>query len=247
MNRTLDVLGVYLLPLCCFVADYAADYLGTRLYPLTLWTSGAAGMAAFAVSERAAASPKAANIVAGALILSATGARLIAVPLSFVGIFGLLAGLLGTGRPVFAFALLAFVPIMTAARLAKRAGTLLRTTPWSAGFLAVGAGAILLPTGLVFLVEVLGDERREADLLSGERDRVLRALSPDSWYGPRDIVQRPADVAWDICLNLSALPLHDPAVESAARKALAREERGAPPDKTVREYCGGTSRSGNDE
>src|SRR5215212_9045505 len=37
----LDILGVYVLPLCCFVADYAAGYIGTGLYPLTLWTFGA--------------------------------------------------------------------------------------------------------------------------------------------------------------------------------------------------------------
>src|SRR5829696_5819566 len=56
MNRVPDILGVYVLPLCCFVADYAAGYLGTELYPLTLWTFGAAGMTAFALSGRAMSS-----------------------------------------------------------------------------------------------------------------------------------------------------------------------------------------------
>jgi hypothetical protein len=141
-------------------------------------------------------------------------------------------GLFVTGIPIFAAALLGLVPILTTARLAKRAGTVLRSTRWSIGQLTVGVAAIVLPTGLVLFVEVLGDEHRKSDFLSGKRDRVVRSLANDSWYGPRDIIQRPDNLAPHICPNLSSLPLHDPEVESAARKALH-----VPPNQTVREYC----------
>lgn len=248
MNRTLDILGVYVLPLCCFVANYAAGYLGTQLYPLTLWTFGAAGMAAFAFSQRAVSTGKGAGVAAGALIVAAAGAGVIAIPLFFVGIVGGMGVVaLLTGDPVglvFAPGLLGFVPILTATRLAERARSALQIAPWSAAQMAAGAAAILVPTALAFLVEVIGDQRRLADLRSGERERVLRALSPESWYGPRDVVGRPVWFYGFVCENLSALPLDDPAIESAARRALD-----VPAANSVQDYCGTTlsPRSGDPE
>jgi len=102
MNRALDILGVYVLPLCCFVADYAAGYLGTELYPLTLWTFGAAGMTAFALSGRAMSSRARASVAAGAMLVAAAGAGLIAVPLFFVGLMGVVGvfALLTSGDPI---------------------------------------------------------------------------------------------------------------------------------------------------
>ena len=111
MNRVPDILGVYVLPLCCFVADYAAGYIGTELYPLTLWTFGAAGMTAFALSGRAMSSRARASVAAGALLVAAAGAGLIAVPLFFVGMIGVSVGvsaLLTSGDPMallFAFSI----------------------------------------------------------------------------------------------------------------------------------------------
>ena len=237
MNRTLDILGVYVLPLCCFVADYAAGLLATQLYPLTLWTFGALGMAAFAFSPRAVSTGKRAGVAAGALIVAAAGAGVTAIPLFFVGIVGG-AGVFAllTGDPVglvFAPGVLGFVPILTATRLAERARSALQIAPRSAAQMAAGAAAILVPTALAFLVEAVGDQHRLADLRSGDRERVLRALAPDPWYSPRDIVGRPSWSYTSICRNLSTLPLEDPAVESAARKALRTE-----PQKTVHEDCG---------
>ena len=238
MNRVPDILGVYVLPLCCFVADYAAGYLGTELYPLTLWTFGAAGMTAFALSGRAMSSRARASVAAGAMLVAAAGAGLIAVPLFFVGMFGVVGvfALLTSGDPIallFALGILAFVPILTANRLAKRAREVLRVAPRSAAQITAGAAAILLPTGLAFLVEAMGDQRREADLRSKDRDRVLRALARDSWYGPRDLVGRPVWAFGFVCENLSFLRLDDPDIEAAARAAIE-----APAGKSVREDCG---------
>jgi hypothetical protein len=135
----LDIAGVYVLPLCCFVADYVAGFIGTPLYPLTLWTLGAAGMTAFALSRRAMSTRKAANIAGGALLMAAAGAGLIAIPLVFVGASAFVV-VLATGYPLFLFGLLAFVPILTAHRLAKRAREVLRTVPRSTPLLALWRG-----------------------------------------------------------------------------------------------------------
>jgi hypothetical protein len=241
VGRALDVLGVYILPLCCIAVDYAfLNLWWTELYPLTLLAFAASGMIAFAWASRLTSSHKAAGIGAGALLTGGFGAGLIGLFTAGPGLFALfvaigsafeadplqVAGLVG-------LALLAFVPLLTAQRAFRRGRALLRGAHPSPPSLLLGAAVIILPTGLALLIEISGDQRREADLRSGERDRVLRALSPDSRYSPRDIVGRPSWSYALICRNLSTLPLDDPAVESAARKALRTE-----PDKKVHQDCG---------
>lgn len=241
MGRALDVLGVYVLPLCCIVVDYAfLNLWWTELYPLTLWAFAAAGMIAFAWASRVTSSLKAAGIGAGALFTGGYGAGLIGLFTAGPGLFALFVAV-GTafeGDPLLvaalvALALLAFVPLLTAQRAFRRGRALLRGAHPSPSSLLLGAAAIVLPTGLAFLIEFSGDRTREVDLRSGDRERVLRALAPDSWYSPRDIVGRPSWSYTSICRNLSTLPLEDPAVESAARKALRTQ-----PDKPVHEACG---------
>ena len=235
MNRALDVLGVYLLPVLCFALDYRFNFFWAALYPLTIWTFAGAGAMAFALSRRTISRPNVANMAAGAMLVAGAGAGLVAVPVFLAGVFWI-AGLLTTGNPLFAWALfLPLVPVLAANRLVTRAWAVLRTAPWSGRFIAAGAGAILLPTSLALVIEVRGDQQRKADLLSGNRNRILRALARSSWYGPRDILQRPADLAYEICPNVSALPLDDPEVEIAVRKVL-----GGPPNETVAQLCKGS-------
>ena len=241
MERALDVVGVYILPLCCIALDYAFLKLWwTELYPLTLWAFAAAGMIAFAWASRVTSSHKAAAIGAGALFTGGYGAGLIGLFTAGPGLFALYAavgmafeGDLLLAAPLVGLALLAFVPLLTAQRAFRRGRALLGEAHPSPISLLLGAAAIILPAGLALLIEINGDQRRDADLRSGDRDRVLRALSPDSWYSPRDVVGRPSWSYTLICRNLSILPLEDPAVESAAREALRTEA-----DKTVPEDCG---------
>jgi hypothetical protein len=196
-------------------------------------------MIAFALANRVMPSPKAANIAAGALLTSGYGAGLIGLPTGSAGLLGLTAVVgAGVGDPLLALALLgltllAFVPLLTAHRLLSRARKLLQGAPRSLASIALGAAAIILPAGIALLIEIARDARREADLRSGDRERVLQALAPDSWYGPRDIIGGPSLTYDSICRNLSALPLEDPAVESAARLALKTR-----PEKTVHDDCG---------
>lgn len=211
-GRVLDLLGVYILPACCFIVDYAIGGVGASSYPLTLWTVAACGMVAFALSGKAAASPFARDIARGVLNMTWIGALLIGLVLMPVSILAL---------AFFGLGLLGFVPLLTADRLLRRAH---RLRPMDRGVSVVaclGAAMVVLASGVALSFETSGDQRREADLISRDQGRVLRALSPTSWYGPRDVIGRPTKLDSFVCQNLESFPLQDEAVSLAVRKTLS--------------------------
>ncbi len=202
-----DILAIYVLPLACFGADFAIGGIVVSTYPLSIWVFASSGIAAFALSRHVTA-PGSQAIVRSALRTSGIGAVVIGVlllPLSMMAI--LLAGL----------GLLGFIPFFTGYRLIHRAGQMQKGT-WTRGI--IGALAILLPAFGVLTVEVLGEYRRRQDLLSGDAERVLRAMSQTATYTPSDVLtESRTPMAHMVCSNLDALPLHIPDVEAAAREA----------------------------
>ena len=128
----LDVLGVYLLPLCCLILDYALKWLGTALYPFTLWTFAATGMIAFALSRRATGDRRTTNLAVGALFTTGIGA----------GIIGLvLLDSVTRGWPVDFTGPAAAVAVLTADRMLERASALLEKARWSSAVAAAGAAS----------------------------------------------------------------------------------------------------------
>lgn len=218
-GRLLDILGIYVLPLVCFGVDYALDGIVISAFPFSIWVFSAAGMIAFRLSIM----PGPASLMAGiraALMTGATGSLLIGILLSPISALALMPSGLG---------LLGLVPFLTAHRLLLRARKLPTTgnLPFTAGVLA-----ILAPSAGMLSIEGHGILQRQQDLVSGDPQRVLQALSPTAFYAPRDLIIPPGRrMKWTVCRHSDTLPLQDKAVETAVR-AIVRAQ-----DEPIGEHC----------
>lgn len=218
-SRTGDTLGVYVLPLACFVADYKIKGLVFLLCPFSVWIFAASGMLTFALSFRMRSSASQATVRA-ALYTSSIGAFSIGLILAPFSVFAV---------PLFGIGLLGIVPFLTSSRLRIRARQMPKANLQQ---IVLGALAVLAPSLGMLMVEVSGELRRRQDVVSGEPDRVLRALSQTAVYTPRDLITAPGSrMTTTICTHLDAIPLQISKVEAAARDVIGVQ------DEPLSEVC----------
>jgi len=226
-GRSLDFLFIFLLPLIYLAWDFIVGGLAWFYYPATLSTCVIAAMIAYTLS-RFLRDSKFAQIVRGILIFSGIGYYLI----GFVLLVTSLVAFAIFGIYGFISVLLSLVPIIAGHRLLVRAKATKPAANRSVRHLLVGATLTLFAASSVLTIEFVGDYFRYIDLVSDDRSRVLRALSSQSWYSPRDVFRHPAPQKYTICSELKIPYGNDKEIRNAVERALKIS-----PNDTIIEYC----------
>ncbi|HEY8383075.1 MAG TPA: hypothetical protein VIL09_13085 [Microvirga sp.] len=213
------MLGVYLLPLTCFAVDYVVEGAIFVFYPFSFWLFAVSGMIAFRLSFHVMSAASQSRLRA-ALVTTSVGAFLTGLILSPISLFAIL---------IYGIGLLGFVPFLTSVLLHRRAAQLPRG---NISHVVVGALYVLIPSFGMLAIELTGEWRRQQDVISGQPDRVLKALSQTAIYTPRDLIASPQDrMANTMCIHLDSIPLHVRDVEVAARAVLGNQ------DEPLNEVC----------
>lgn len=210
LDTPLDVMAIYVLPLLCFAVDFAIGGLATTFYPATIWAFAISGMIAFAYSK-CSESPETIAIARGVLKACGVGSLIIGVmmlPISMLAIQITGIGLLG------------FVPFLTGYRILHQAHKLKSASGKSWIFEILGLITVFVVVMGILFIEISGDQRRYEDLLSGNLERNLRALSPTAWYGPRDVIGHPEKLSFKVCTRLEEFPLQDEGIRAAIERIL---------------------------
>ncbi|MGO4523567.1 hypothetical protein AB4097_01750 [Microvirga sp. 2MCAF35] len=214
-GKLLDTLVIYLLPMIYLTGDFIGGGLVWLYYPLTFSTCVVGAMIAYAL-PRFLSDETSQQIVSGVLIVTGIGYYLVGIALLLPSLFAFAM----FGRYGFAAVVFSLVPLLAGHRLLLRSKAIRLLEGQSRKHLITGINLALVTIAGAMTIELIGDGLRHNDLVSSDRRRVLRALSSESWYSPRDVFGHRSPQASAICSEMELSYLNDKEIREAIEAAL---------------------------
>jgi hypothetical protein len=194
----LEIAFGIVLPVVCFVTDFALGIHLIAVAPMAALSFAALGMAALLMSATAWARGDLRDALVGALLVGGCGAVLIGIALSPLSLLALM--LLGLG-------LLGLVPFGTGAIFLLRARKLWRARDAGpASLISLGAAVVIAIPVALQLAELRWLDVRRAEIASADPERVALALRGLNAY-PFYLGRAQADICADVVEKNVAAPV----------------------------------------